>query len=77
MTALLVECFSEVGCKYKVQTFSIGMEDSPDVQAARVMANFLGTEHHEVKFTPEEGIAAVREVISRCRPGRNYIRSVL
>ena len=63
VTALLVECFSEVGCKYKVQTFSIGMEDSPDVQAARVMAKFLGTEHHEVKFTPEEGIAAVREVI--------------
>ena len=63
VTALLVQCFAEVGCDYKIQTFSIGMEDSPDVLAARIVAKHLGTEHHEVRFTPEEGIAAIREVI--------------
>ena len=39
------------------------MEGSPDLEAARLMAKFLNTEHHEVKFTPEEGIAALHDVI--------------
>jgi len=64
VTALLVQCLNEVGCEYKIQTFSIGMEGSPDLKAARIVANYLGTEHHEVQFTPEEGIAALCEVIS-------------
>ena len=63
VTALLVQCLTEVGCDYKVQTFSIGMEDSTDLKAARTLANYLGTEHHQVKFIPEEGFAAIREVI--------------
>ena len=64
VTALLVQCLTEVGCQYKIQTFAVGMEGSPDLKAARTVANYLGTEHHEVQFTPEEGTAAVREVIS-------------
>ena len=48
---------------YRIQTFSIGMDSSPDVDAARVMAKYLDTEHHEVKFTPQEGIDALRKVI--------------
>ena len=63
VTALLVQCLTEVGCDYKVQTFSIGMEESPDLKAARTVANYLGTDHHEVQFTPDEGFAAIREVI--------------
>ena len=41
VTALLVQCLTEVGCDYKVQTFSIGMEESPDLQAARTVASYL------------------------------------
>ena len=63
VTALLVQCLTEVGCDYKVQTFSIGLEDSTDLKAARTLAKYLGTEHHEVRFTPDEGFAAIREVI--------------
>ena len=61
--ALLAECMKEEGIKYPLQTFSIGMEGSPDVEAARVMSAYLNTEHHEVKFTQEEGMQAIREVI--------------
>ena len=39
------------------------MDSSPDVDAARIMAKYLDTEHHEVKFTPQEGIDALRKVI--------------
>ena len=63
VTALLVQSLTEVECDYKVQTFSIGMEDSPDLKAARTLAEYLGTEHHEVRLTPDEGFAALREVI--------------
>ena len=61
--ALLAECMREQGIQYPLQTFSIGMDGSPDVEAARVMAAHLNTEHHEVKFCAEEGIQAVRDVI--------------
>ncbi len=47
----------------RVQTFSIGMEGSTDVKAARLMAKHLDTEHHEVAFTLQEGIGVLREVI--------------
>tara|TARA_Y100000389_G_scaffold203904_1_gene254028 strand:- start:2125 stop:3771 length:1647 start_codon:yes stop_codon:yes gene_type:complete len=46
-----------------VRTYSIGMEGSIDLEHARKVANFLGTEHTEVLFTPAEGFNAIPEVI--------------
>lgn len=46
-----------------VRTYSIGMEGSTDLYYARKVANALGTDHHEVIFTPEEGFAVIPEVI--------------
>lgn len=46
-----------------LHSFSIGLADSPDLKAAKVVADFLGTIHHEFVFTVEEGIDAVRDVI--------------
>lgn len=48
---------------FRVQTFSIGFDDSPDLAAAREMAKHLDTEHHEIKFTPEKGIEAIKNII--------------
>nr|XP_054767011.1 asparagine synthetase [glutamine-hydrolyzing]-like [Lytechinus pictus] len=45
------------------QKLSIVMEVSPDVVAARKVATHIGSEHHEISFTPEEGIEAVEHVI--------------
>jgi len=63
VTGLLCQQLKQAGVTYPLQTFSIGMADSVDVLAARRVAAHLGTEHHEVNFSPEEGIAAVDEVI--------------
>lgn len=46
-----------------VRTYSIGMEGSTDLHYARKVAEFLGTEHHEVKFTAEEGFNVIPDVI--------------
>ncbi|XP_077977931.1 asparagine synthetase [glutamine-hydrolyzing]-like [Glandiceps talaboti] len=60
---LLCTTAKEEGITYPIQTFSIGMEGSPDIKAARKVANALSTEHHEIIFTEEEGIAALEDVI--------------
>ncbi|KAH7877515.1 asparagine synthase-domain-containing protein [Lentinula edodes] len=47
----------------QLHSFSIGLENSPDLIAARKAAHFLGTVHHEYVFTVQEGIDAIPEVI--------------
>lgn len=63
VTALTVKIARELDLDYTIQTFAIGMEGSTDLAAARKVANYLGTEHHEVVFTPEQGIEALDTVI--------------
>ena len=47
----------------RLHSFAIGLEGSPDLAAARVVAESLGTSHHEFKFTVQEGLDALPEVI--------------
>lgn len=47
----------------RINTFSIGMKGSPDLIAARQVAEFLDTKHHEFEFTVEQGIRALPNVI--------------
>lgn len=49
--------------EHKLHTFSVGIAGSPDLVAARKVADFLGTVHHEVTFTVEEGIDALQDLI--------------
>ncbi|XP_070703040.1 asparagine synthetase [glutamine-hydrolyzing] [Pempheris klunzingeri] len=63
VAATLVKLAKEEKLKYPIQTFAIGSEDSPDILAARKVAAHIGSEHHEVNFTAEEGIQAVEDVI--------------
>jgi asparagine synthase (glutamine-hydrolysing) len=52
----------EKGMKH-VPSFCIGLKDSPDVQAARKVAQTLGTKHYEFIYTIDEGIDHIPEVI--------------
>ncbi|MDQ2724840.1 MAG: asparagine synthase (glutamine-hydrolyzing) [Actinomycetota bacterium] len=47
----------------RLQTFAVGTPDSADVAAARVVAENLGTDHHEVSLSPEENLDVVPEVV--------------
>ena len=47
----------------QLHSFSVGLEGSPDLKAAKEVANHIGTIHHEIKFTIQEGLDAIREVI--------------
>ena len=46
-----------------VRTYSIGMEGSTDLEYARVVADYLHTNHTEVLFTPEQGFEIIPKVI--------------
>jgi len=47
----------------RLHSFAVGLEGSPDLKAAQEVANHIGTEHHEVHFTVQEGLDAIRDVI--------------
>jgi asparagine synthase (glutamine-hydrolysing) len=48
----------------KLHSFAIGLDThAPDIIAAKKVAEFIGTEHHEVFFTVEEGIALLDKLI--------------
>lgn len=47
-----------------LHSFSIGLDsDAPDAKAARKVAEFLGTQHHEIHFTIEQGIEILDQLI--------------
>ncbi|MFN3942640.1 MAG: asparagine synthase B [Flavobacterium sp.] len=47
-----------------LHSFSIGLDaEAPDAKAARKVAEFLGTKHHEIHFTIEQGIEILEKLI--------------
>jgi asparagine synthase (glutamine-hydrolysing) len=47
----------------QLHSFAVGLEGSPDLAAARKVADYIGSVHHEIHFTIEEGLDAVSDVI--------------
>ena len=47
----------------RVHSFAIGLEGSPDLKAAQIAADALGTVHHGFEYTFEEGLDAIPDVI--------------
>ena len=47
----------------QLHSFAVGLEGSPDLKAAQKVADHLGTIHHEIKFTIQEGLDAIKDVI--------------
>tara|TARA_A200000113_G_scaffold82019_1_gene72945 strand:+ start:27 stop:1697 length:1671 start_codon:yes stop_codon:yes gene_type:complete len=47
----------------QLHSFSVGLEGSPDLAAAKLVADHIGTIHHEIIFTIQEGLDAIKDVI--------------
>ncbi|MDA8874390.1 asparagine synthase B [Winogradskyella sp.] len=47
----------------QLHSFSVGLDGSPDLVAAKKVADYIGTIHHEIKFTIQEGLDAIKDVI--------------
>jgi asparagine synthase (glutamine-hydrolysing) len=46
-----------------IHTFSIGLDGAPDLEHARTVAKFIGSHHHEFRFTVEEAVEALPLVV--------------
>ena len=49
----------------QIETFSIGLEGSPDLKNARIVAEYLNTKHHEIIVTEQEFLNAIPDTIKR------------
>ena len=49
-----------------IHTFSIGMEGSPDLAAAKLVADHIGTTHHSIQAEEEDFIQALSETVYKC-----------
>ena len=47
----------------QLHSFSVGLKGAPDLKAAKIVADHIGTVHHEINFTVQEGVDAIRDVI--------------
>lgn len=47
----------------RLHSFAVGLKGAPDLEKARLVASHIGTIHHEVNYTIQEGIDALRDVI--------------
>ncbi|KAJ8624469.1 hypothetical protein MRB53_032999 [Persea americana] len=47
----------------QLHSFCVGLEGSPDLKAAKEVADYLGTVHHEFHFTVQDGIDAIEDVV--------------
>lgn len=47
----------------QLHSFAIGLKDAPDLSKAREVADYIGTVHHEINYTVQEGLDAIRDVI--------------
>ncbi len=47
----------------RLHSFSVGLQNSPDMKYARKVARYINTVHHEIVFSIEEGFDAIRNVI--------------
>ncbi len=47
----------------RLHSFAVGLKGAPDLVAAQKVADMIGTVHHEVHFTIQEGLDAIRDVI--------------
>ena len=47
----------------QLHSFAVGLVESPDLKAAKLVADHIGSIHHEVTFTIQEGLDAIKDVI--------------
>ena len=47
----------------QLHSFAVGLKGAPDLAAARKVADYIGTVHHEINYTVQEGLDAIRDVI--------------
>jgi len=63
VAAMVNNYYNTYEIPYKLETYSIGLEGAEDLKYARIVATYLGTNHHEIIVTEKQMFDAIPEVI--------------
>lgn len=63
IAAIATDALRKRGATNPLETFSIGMPGSTDLRHAQIVADHIGSKHHEIVMSPEQFLAAVPEVV--------------
>ena len=61
VAAIAARIYAERG--ERLQTFAVGTPDSPDLAAARLVAEHIGSDHHETTYTALDALESLKEVV--------------
>jgi asparagine synthase (glutamine-hydrolysing) len=66
-SSIIAAIGASISTKEPITTYSVGIRgsESPDLIHARLMAKHIGSNHHEISFSPEEAVAYLRRVICK------------
>ncbi|KAG5679685.1 hypothetical protein PVAND_009238 [Polypedilum vanderplanki] len=63
ISSIATKIMREKNPNFKLQTFSVGLTGAPDFKYSQIVADYIGSEHHEIHFTVEEGLDCIRDII--------------
>lgn len=63
IASIATKIMREKDPSFKLHTYSVGLKGAPDFKYSQMVADFIGSDHHEVHFTVEEGIDCIRDII--------------
>ena len=66
VAAFIMKHLRESGIKPKLNSFSVGMEGSPDLAYANLVANHIGSNHHHVQIENKDCLQAMHDTIYAC-----------
>lgn len=66
VAAMIKKFNKEEGFDVNLNTFSIGLEGSPDLAYSEIVAKHIGSTHHHVEVEVEECINALEDVVYAC-----------
>ena len=63
VAAMIMKHHKEAGKKASLNTFSVGLEGSPDLAYAKIVAEHIGSRHHHVQIEMEDCLDALQDVV--------------
>lgn len=64
IASIATKIMREKNKDFKLRTYSVGLKGAPDFKYSKIVADHIGSEHHEIHFTVEEGLDRIRDIIS-------------
>jgi len=65
VASIATKIMREKNPDFRLRTFSVGIEGAPDFKYARMVADYINSDHFEVTYTIEQGLDCIKDIISK------------